>query len=247
MSEIAAATLSRLTEHVYVLPGDGGQVRPWLGVVVTPAGTVLIDSGNGPAQAADLQRALDLVQAPPVTHILLTHHHWDHVFGNCVFPQATVVAHELTQYHLQVMAGEPWSSAYIREKAGESPVRRALGELMIQAVPDWTTFRVVPAGITFTDTFRLNLGGTQILMEHVGGQHEPDQCLIHTRPDNVLFLGDATYGRGRREQWDYADLIAAHERFMAYEAAFYVEGHRNVADAARFRARITQLHNLAGR
>ncbi len=38
-------------------------------------------------------------------------------------------------------------------------------------------------------------------MEHAGGQHVADQCIIHVQPGNALFLGDATYGRPGA-QWD---------------------------------------------
>ena len=55
-------------QHV-ALPGDLDLVRPWVGVVVTEEGTVLLDSGNGPLHAAAIQDALDLQGAPPVTHI----------------------------------------------------------------------------------------------------------------------------------------------------------------------------------
>ena len=104
------ASLKHLTATIYALSGDMRRVRPWLGVVVTNEGTVLIDSGNGPIQIALLKEALATLDAPPVTHILLTHHHWDHVFGSCYLPGATVIAPAETPYLLHVMATEPFSA-----------------------------------------------------------------------------------------------------------------------------------------
>ncbi len=232
--------LRRLSDTVYAFPGDNRRARPWLGAVTTAAGTVLIDSGNGPLHAAALQAALDRLGAPPVSHILLTHHHWDHVFGSAAFPGARVVAHVLTQRHLRVMAGEPWSADYVAAKEG--PARGpSLGRLINEAVPDWTAFRAVPADIVFNERFDLTLGNVRFAVEHVGGQHEPDQCLVHVEPGNVLFLGDAVYGRGPRAAWDLVDLRQALAGFLDRGAAWYVEGHRPPADRETFRGRLARL------
>ena len=237
--------LQPVTHNVYVLPGDMRLVRPWIGVVVTDAGAVLIDSGNGPPHGRDLQRALETVGRPPVTHILLTHHHWDHVFGNCAFPGAHIVAHEETQRHLNVMAREPWNPDYVRAKAAAHPKGEALARMMLDAVPDWDAFRAVPAAETFRDRYQLRLGETTFTVEHVGGQHEPDQCVVRVRPANVLFLGDAVYGHGPPGAWDYPALIHSLETFLARGADYYVEGHRSPADRERFAARIEQLRRDA--
>lgn len=233
--------LQHLTHNIYVLPGDMQRVRPWIGVVVTPAGSVLIDSGNSPDHGADIQAGLDELSAPPVTHILLTHHHWDHVFGNCAFPQATIIAHELTQHHLNVMAGEPWSREYVLAKAGEGRGQQAIAQMMLAAVPDWSAFRAVPAHETFTHEYRLEVGGTQFLMQQVGGPHEPDQCVVHVRPGNVLFLGDAAYGRGPKKRWNVDALLPELERFLEWDADYYVVGHEEPAGRATFQRRIAHL------
>lgn len=240
-----APQLQPVKENVYVLPGDMRLVRPWIGVVVTGEGAVLVDSGNGPAHGRDLQRALEPLGRPPVTHILLTHHHWDHVFGNCAFPGAHVVAHEQTQHHLNVMAREPWSADYVRSKAAGHPKGEALARMMLDAVPDWDAFRAVPAHETFRDRYELHLGDTTFHVEHVGGQHEPDQCIVHVQPANVLFLGDAVYGRGAPDNWDYPALIQTLEGFLDRSAGYYVEGHRSPADRHTFAARIEQLRRDA--
>jgi glyoxylase-like metal-dependent hydrolase (beta-lactamase superfamily II) len=212
------------------------RLRPWIGIVATSQGTVLIDSGNGTVHGAAIQAALEQINAPPVSHILLTHHHWDHVFGNCAFPDAYIVAHEQTQQHLEVMAQEPWSEGYVETKGG----RRAqmVMQLMKRAVSDWSTFRAVPAHETFDTFYHLTLGQYRFTVEHVGGQHEPDQCIVHVQPGNVLFLGDAAYGRGSQSQWNYPQLGAALRDFLARRADWYVEGHRTPARAESFARRI---------
>lgn len=235
------STLFHLTEQIYAFPGDWPLLRPWIGVVATSEGTVLIDSGNGTRQAHDIQAALEQIGAPPVSHILLTHHHWDHVFGSYAFPDAYIVAHEQTQHHLRVMSQEPWSEEYLLSKSKGNRVREIVSQIMNQAIPDWSTFRAVPAHETFETGYELTLGGYHFTMEHVGGTHEPDQCLVHVQPGNVLFLGDTTYGRGSKKKWDRPALVEAMEGFVARRADWYVEGHRHPAQAERFAKRVARF------
>ena len=108
---------------------------------------------------------------------------------------------------------------------------------MAQAVPDWDAFRVRPATQTFDSWYELEVGGYRFFMEHVGGQHEPDQCTVHVQPGNVLFVGDATYGRGARAQWDRRALAAAYQHFLDSGAEWIAEGHRRPATAEAFAAR----------
>ncbi len=209
-------------------------MRPWIGVVVTNGGTVLIDSGNGPLQAAQLKEALAGLNTPPVTYILLTHHHWDHVFGNCYFPDATIIAHEGTQYHLNVMATEPWGVEYNLEKAGASRGMQAVALSMNAAVPDWGTFRAIPAHETFTKQYDLRVGEYDFHIDHIGGLHATDQCVVRVQPGNVLFVGDAPYGSVRGDS-DPNVLLKEKEALLAYGADWYVEGHRRPLSAVAYR------------
>jgi hypothetical protein len=62
---MADQSLYYLTHTIYAFPGDMARARPWVGVVITSEGTVLVDSGNGPLQAAEIQDALYEMGAPP--------------------------------------------------------------------------------------------------------------------------------------------------------------------------------------
>ena len=235
--------LYHLTDDIYALPGDITTSRPWIGVVMSAVGTALIDSGNGPRHGHELQRALNAAGAAPVTHIFLTHHHWDHHFGSVAFPDATIIAHEWTQRHLTVMADEPWSRDYVYAKADRFPRGKVIARQMDRAVGDWSAFRPLPATITFKDEYTLPLGDYRIRIWHVGGQHEPDQALVQVTPGNVLFLGDAAYGRASStDDWDKAALAATLRAFAEETgAAWFVEGHRTPSERAPFLARVERL------
>jgi glyoxylase-like metal-dependent hydrolase (beta-lactamase superfamily II) len=142
------------------------------------------------------------------------------------------------------MAEEPWSSDYVRAKGKSYPRGEIVAWQMNRAVPDWDSFCVLPATETFEESYTLTLGGYEFYMEHVAGQHEPDQCIIHIRPGNVLFLGDATYGSASSTAvWNRQALADTLRGFMDRGAEWFIEGHRTPADRQRFEGRIERLES----
>jgi glyoxylase-like metal-dependent hydrolase (beta-lactamase superfamily II) len=68
--------------------------------VVTPAGVVLIDAP--PSMVDALKAAIASVTDRPVTYVILSHDHFDHIGGVTRFPGAKIVAHALTAQMLSV-------------------------------------------------------------------------------------------------------------------------------------------------
>jgi len=60
------------------------------------AGTLLVDPLIAPAHARLIAEALSRRRFPPVTHVVVTHHHTDHALGASWFAArgAKVIAHE---------------------------------------------------------------------------------------------------------------------------------------------------------
>ena len=67
------------------------------GFVVTPAGVVVIDALGSPALAERLMAQIRRVTPQPVTHVIVTHYHADHIYGLQAFKAAgaRIVAHRL--------------------------------------------------------------------------------------------------------------------------------------------------------
>src|SRR6476620_7417600 len=51
------------------------------GFVVTPAGVVVIDALGSPQLARELLAAIARITPQPVTHVVVTHYHADHIYG----------------------------------------------------------------------------------------------------------------------------------------------------------------------
>ncbi len=228
-----------IADNVWLYPADanGNRVEPNVGVIATGRGTVLVDAGNSPRHARRIAHALNAAQLPPVSHILYTHHHWDHVFGAQVF-SAPAVAHELSRELLLERAARPWSYTFIEEEIRRNPATEAMYMAMHRAIDDWHGFYVVVPSLTFTHGLTLHVDGMRFDLEHVGGQHAPDSVVV--RVGGVAFVGDCYYKpvQMNRTVESTSDRALA-ARLLADESIrYYVDGHTPTpqprAEFARF-------------
>ena len=215
----------RISEHVYWLP-PGPPDRPSLCAAVSEDSTVMLDAGASPSHARLFLDALAAEGAPPPSAAALTHSHWDHVFGAAEVG-APVIAHVLTAGYLIELAATDWSDEALAARVAAGEVTPEHAENVKEELPSPREVRVAPAEIVFEDGLELDLGGVRVLVQHVGGDHAPDSCVMFVEPDRVLFLGDCMYesvGTGGRTL-TAALAFPLLEAVRSFDAELYVEGH----------------------
>src|SRR5262245_37682682 len=88
-----SGTIKKVRDNLYVIPGAGGNTT----VFVTSGGVVLVDTklpGNGEAILNQVRTVTD----KPVSMIINTHSHPDHIGSNDYFPGSVeVITHENTR------------------------------------------------------------------------------------------------------------------------------------------------------
>ena len=226
-----------LTNNVWLWPWDPdkNRVSPAVGVIVAGDETILVDSGNCPTQGRHIQTAVSRQNLPPISRIIYTHHHWDHVFGAQVFG-VPATAHALTHENLLAYRERPWTTAYIRDQVERNPA------LTLDAAPeDWETLALVLPAATFTRSLTLPLNGLTLELTHVGGAHANDSIVVQVVEDGVLFLGDCYYPRfgSENKMLDFALL----RRLADEKIRFYVSGHSPVYSHTQMK-RLIRSENL---
>lgn len=210
------------------------------GVVVTPAGVVVIDALGSPALAEALLEAIRAITPLPVRYVVLTHYHADHIYGLQVFKDrgATVIANAAGREYLQS------DTAQLRLQASR--------ETLAPWVDEHT--RLVPADRWLQGDEVLELGGVRLQLRHVGPAHTPEDLTVFVEGPRVLFAGDLAF-RGRIPYVGQADShgwIQALSRLIDAAPAVIVPGHgpastEALADLKLTRDYLQYLRDTMGR
>src|SRR6185312_4271624 len=82
------------------------------GIVALGDGTLVFDTFLTPAAARDLRAAAELLTGQPVTYVVNSHYHMDHIHGNAVFDDAHIIATEKTRERIASRGAELLALAF---------------------------------------------------------------------------------------------------------------------------------------
>ena len=180
----AAIRAEKIRDNLYVLRGGGRTFRvgdvdlPQAGTTVafiTAAGVVLVDT-KLPGWGTPIIDKLKEITDKPVTMIINTHAHFDHVGGNVEFPATVdVVAHENTAALMQEMrpvSGGPAQPNIFKEHSGRGLPKR-----------------------TFKERMTLGSGSDRIELYYFGRAHTSGDAWVVFPALRVLHSGDAFAGK----------------------------------------------------
>ncbi len=196
--------------------------------VLTPAGVVVMDALGSPALAERLMAEIRKRTPLPVTHVILTHYHADHIYGLQAFKQAgaRIVA--------QRQALEYLNSDTAQQRLEVS--RRDLAPWI-----DGQT-RLVPADEWVDEEKTLVVGGVEFVLRHLGPAHTPEDLMVYLPSEKVLFAGDLVF-RSRIPfvgQADSGHWIKALDLLLGFDAVAVVPGHGPISTEARKDMQLTR-------
>ncbi len=196
--------------------------------VVTPAGVVVIDALGSPALADRLMAEIRKVTPQPVTHVIVTHYHADHIYGLQAFRKqgAHILAHRAALEYLN------------------SETARQRLEVSRQDLAPWVDAqtRLLPADEWIDGDRVLVVGGMRFMLKHVGPSHTPEDLVVYLPQEKVLFAGDLVF-RSRIPfvgQADSGHWIQALDVLLAHDAATIVPGHGPLSSEARKDMQLTR-------
>ncbi len=160
-----------MADGVYVAVAEPASVN--IGLVVGASGCLVVDTGSSPEQGAVIRAAAERVAGVPVVAVLVTHWHWDHLFGLGGFDGVPSYAHESVAAWL------------------ERPEGRA----------DATGRGLDPAALarpshTFSLARVIDLGGRRVEVVHFGRGHTDGDAIAFVPDVNVIFTGDLLESAG---------------------------------------------------
>jgi len=209
----------QVAEHTYYVRGVPGMATENegfisnAGFVVTDDGVVVFDALGSPSLAVELRKRIAEVTDQPVTRVIVSHYHADHVYGLQVFADegAEIIAPRGAYDYLE--------SVTAAERLDE---RRF-------SLDPWVNddTRLVRPDLLIEDEYRFSQGGIDFQVNYMGSAHSEGDMTLLVLTDGVLFSGDLIFeGRvpfvgdadSKRwletlralEQGDFAALIPGH-------------------------------------
>ena len=174
-------------------------------------GVILVDAP--PTIGHKLEYAIGNITDKPVTHLIYSHSHSDHIGAGYLFggsskkgyggKKTTIISHAITQDLL---------------KQRKDPAR---------PVPN----------VSFEKSYKLKVGNQTLELSYKGANHEPGNIFIWAPKQKVVMVVDIIYPgfvpfAELAQSTDIPNWIAAHDQILEYDFKHFVTGHLN-RDATR--------------
>ena len=217
-----------VAENVYAYVGDiegrtyeNEALNANIGLVVTPAGALLIDSGASFQGARQIEQAVKKVTSQPVRWVFNTggqDHRW---LGNGYFKAqgAEIMAHANAQADMKTRGPE-----HLKANAPVLKDKIAGTEM------------VLPARWLSGTEHILDLGGVKVHFVYRGGGHTPGDTMVWLPQSGVVFTGDVVYVDrilGLHTVSKTKNWLASFEALEALMPLTVVPGHGQISTLAR--------------
>ena len=198
-------SLQRLSDRVLILSET--LMSNNVVAIAAEKGIVVVDTSGLPSTAAKMRRIIEQEFArSDFAYVVNTHTHWDHTFGNQIFPDAVIIGHE------NVIAGMQQDKDILPRRidnlegmfrketdrlssipSGSEEARNIRGylETLKREIHDFkNVFVSTPPQITFDDRMVLDLGDITMKLDYFGRAHSTSDIFIHIPEEGILMTGD---------------------------------------------------------
>jgi len=220
--------LDKVSERVYA--NCDGVTGGNVGIVVLEDRVIAVDA-QYPGSAKGFRASIPSVTDRPVTHLLLTHVHGDHVFGNQAFEDCEIVGHVRVKEKMEENLRTEWAPGNLEKMLENIKVTRPERAWLFEGL------KIVLPTKTFKD--RYGLDGIEVI--HTGG-HSDCSSIVYVPEDRTLFAGDLVFAKTFPWAGDPTaspdDWIEAFKRILGMDVDTIVPGHGPLCDKDEIRTQL---------
>ena len=176
--------------------------------LTTGEGVIVVDAP--PSIGEKVLQAVADVTNEPITHVVYSHSHADHIGAAAMYPAgAVIIAHEDTKTQLESALSNNRAFPYGVFVGGSEPP--------------------LPT-VTFKDRYELKVGSQTLILDYHGANHEPGNIFIYAPRQHVLMLVDVVFPgwvpfKDLALAEDIQGFLNAHDQVLEYDFDVFVGGH----------------------
>ncbi len=211
-----------------------------VGCIQIPNQTIVIDTGMTPAVAKEFHDQIQQKIDTPITAVILTHYHSDHVFGAQEFQQYLLMASSKMVEQYPTLLADHWSPRRIEE------MREFYAETEPELSRQLKNLSIITPTQTFEESFVLG-EKNEITIQYTGG-HTAGHSIVYFNPERVLFAGDLVFS----QEYPYAGdptnnppaWIKAFESILEMPVKTIVPGHGPLCDKGEIHTHLSYFKKL---
>jgi cyclase len=207
--------LEKVSDRVYA--NCEGETGGNVGIVITDDAVVAVDA-QYPVSGADFRASIQNYTDKPVTHLLLTHVHGDHVFGNQAFEDCTIVSHRRLKERMERSLADEWAPGNLEKMLEDYRKSRPERAYLFEGL------RIVLPTETIEDSYAL----PGLEFTHLPG-HTDCSSIVYVPDDRICFAGDLMFAKAfpwagdptaNPDHW-----IESFRKLLEMDVETYVPGH----------------------
>jgi len=244
-------TIEKIADKIYVIKGADSNST----ALITDNGVLVVDFGNLPSMGNYIIDIVRTVTKQPITDIILTHYHEDHVSGLSALPSTIrIIGHENIKRSFESISFPQWKDLaevkypdYVAKeriqveelRKQKSPdLKKAEDELNADLIflEDYKKVQFINPTIEYSDKMAITFGGESIIIQHYGPAHSTTDSIVFFPRQKILCSGDLIFN----EAFPYVDkksgantanwIIALMALYLNYDCVKVVPGHGPVGD-----------------
>ncbi|HEY2421039.1 MAG TPA: MBL fold metallo-hydrolase [Neobacillus sp.] len=221
--------------------------RPILGMVVGNNKTLMIDAGNSEDHVNYFLKELLKREVPNPEMVVLTHWHWDHIFGLSGLANSVSIASKETKKEMEKLIPFSWSDEAIDARVQEGTEIEFCAKAIKKEYMDHRNITIVLPDLTFEKRVEIDLGGVTCIVQHVGGDHAADSVIVYIEEEKILFLGDCIYPDifSKKENYTIKETLRLLDELETFDADTYIPSHQQPISKEEFNQEAAKLRTIA--
>ena len=255
--------LHQLADGVFAaIHREAGAAQSNAGIIDLGDQVLVFDTFIAPAAAADLREAVEASLSRPVSALINSHYHNDHIWGNQAFPSdVPIISTIKTRELINTLGADEhhWFAAHSQER---------LDALLTQLdqEQDEASRRLTSYSITYYRTILEALPGLQIRLPNVtfanqmdfhgsrrvahlicyGGGHTPSDSILYLPAERIIFMADLLFTGTHiyLPDGDPNEIRRTLSRIMQLPAEILVPGHGQLGNAGDVEKMVRYIDRL---